>query len=112
MCRKDVIALSELIAYQVGNPACIDSFCPSLASGVSPRLPSRAAGIELARSHPRSIESRFVRSYRDSRVTVKPGLIALRLPVQLWDERLSSVAAHEILDEAGHGRSGRKYVID
>jgi putative Holliday junction resolvase len=34
------------------------------------------------------------------------------LPVQLWDERLSSVAAHEILDEAGHDRRGRKYVID
>lgn len=34
------------------------------------------------------------------------------LPVLLWDERLSSVAAHEILDEAGHGRRDRKYVID
>src|SRR5580698_8153618 len=34
------------------------------------------------------------------------------LPVQLWDERLSSVAAHEILDEAGHDRQHRKYVID
>jgi putative Holliday junction resolvase len=34
------------------------------------------------------------------------------LPVHLWDERLSSVAAHEILDEAGHDRKGRKYVID
>jgi putative Holliday junction resolvase len=35
------------------------------------------------------------------------------LPVQLWDERLSSVAAHEILDEAGHERGkDRKYVID
>ena len=34
------------------------------------------------------------------------------LPVQLWDERLSSVAAHEILNEAGHPRQERKYVID
>jgi putative Holliday junction resolvase len=34
------------------------------------------------------------------------------LPVQLWDERLSSVAAHEILDEAGHDRKDRKDVID
>src|SRR3984957_10253512 len=34
------------------------------------------------------------------------------LPVQLWDERLSSVAAHEILDEVGHDRHDRKYVID
>jgi putative holliday junction resolvase len=34
------------------------------------------------------------------------------LPVQLWDERLSSVAAHEILDEAGHDRRDRKAVID
>jgi putative holliday junction resolvase len=30
----------------------------------------------------------------------------------LWDERLSSVAAHEILDEAGHDKRDRKYVID
>jgi putative Holliday junction resolvase len=34
------------------------------------------------------------------------------LPVELWDERLSSVAAHEILNEAGHRRQDRKYVID
>jgi putative holliday junction resolvase len=34
------------------------------------------------------------------------------LPVELWDERLSSVAAHEILNEAGLERKERKYVID
>jgi putative holliday junction resolvase len=34
------------------------------------------------------------------------------LPVHLWDERLSSVAAHEILDEAGHDRQDRKHLID
>lgn len=34
------------------------------------------------------------------------------LPVSLWDERLSSVAAHEILNQAGHDRRDRKYVID
>ena len=34
------------------------------------------------------------------------------VPVQLWDERLSSLAAHEILDEAGHDKRGRKFVID
>lgn len=34
------------------------------------------------------------------------------LPVQMWDERLSSVAAHEILDEAGHNPRDRKYLID
>jgi putative Holliday junction resolvase len=34
------------------------------------------------------------------------------LPVSLWDERLSSVAAHEILDQAGDDRRDRKYVID
>jgi putative Holliday junction resolvase len=34
------------------------------------------------------------------------------LPVQLWDERLSTVAAHEILDEAGRDKRDRKYVID
>lgn len=34
------------------------------------------------------------------------------LPVELWDERLSSVAANEILNEAGYDRQDRKYVID
>ena len=34
------------------------------------------------------------------------------LPVELWDERLSSVAAHEILDEAGRDRRDRKRIID
>lgn len=34
------------------------------------------------------------------------------LPLHLWDERLSSVAAHEILDEAGHEQRDRKKVID
>src|SRR5271154_3022481 len=30
------------------------------------------------------------------------------VPGELWDERLSSVAAHEILDEAGHAKQERK----
>jgi putative holliday junction resolvase len=34
------------------------------------------------------------------------------LPVHLWDERLSTRAAHEILNEAGHDQKNRKYVID
>lgn len=34
------------------------------------------------------------------------------LPVELWDERLTSVAAHEILDEAGHDSRDRKQIID
>lgn len=34
------------------------------------------------------------------------------LAVELWDERLSSVAAHEILDESGVERHDRKYILD
>ena len=34
------------------------------------------------------------------------------VPVELWDERLSSVAANEILDHAGHNRRDRKTIID
>ncbi len=34
------------------------------------------------------------------------------VPVSLFDERLSSVAAHEILDEAGHDKRDRKFIID
>jgi len=34
------------------------------------------------------------------------------VPLVLWDERLSSVAAHEILNEAGHDRRDRKNIID
>jgi putative Holliday junction resolvase len=34
------------------------------------------------------------------------------LPVHLWDERLSTRTAHEILNEAGHDQKDRKYVID
>ena len=34
------------------------------------------------------------------------------VPVTLVDERLSSRAAHEILDEAGHDKRGRKAIID
>jgi len=34
------------------------------------------------------------------------------LPVELWDERLTSVAAHELLTEAGHDTRYRKRIID
>ena len=34
------------------------------------------------------------------------------LPVSLWDERLSTVEAHELLDIAGHAVRGRKALID
>ena len=35
----------------------------------------------------------------------------VNVPVEMWDERLSTVAAHEILDEQGYG-TDRKRVID
>ncbi len=34
------------------------------------------------------------------------------LSVELWDERLSSVAANELLHEAGHDTRDRKRIID
>lgn len=34
------------------------------------------------------------------------------LPVLLWDERLSTSEAHELLDQAGHDVMGRKAIID
>ena len=34
------------------------------------------------------------------------------LPVELWDERLSSVEAHALLDDAEYDRRDRKQVID
>ena len=37
--------------------------------------------------------------------------LGARTPVEMWDERLSTVAAHEILDEQGFGTERRK-VID
>jgi putative Holliday junction resolvase len=34
------------------------------------------------------------------------------VPIELFDERLSSLAAHEILDDAGHKARDRKFIID
>ena len=34
------------------------------------------------------------------------------LPIELWDERLSTTAAHELLDDAGHPVRGREEIID
>ena len=34
------------------------------------------------------------------------------LPVTLWDERLTTTEAHELLDAAGHDVVGRKAIID
>jgi len=34
------------------------------------------------------------------------------LPIHLWDERLTTQAAHQILYEAGHARQTHRYVVD
>jgi putative Holliday junction resolvase len=34
------------------------------------------------------------------------------LTLELWDERLSTAAAHEILNQAEYGIKDRKYIID
>ena len=34
------------------------------------------------------------------------------LPVTLWDERLSSTEAHDLLDQSGHAVRGREAIID
>jgi putative Holliday junction resolvase len=35
-----------------------------------------------------------------------------RLPIQLWDERLTTREAHQILYEAGHPRQDHRRVVD
>jgi putative Holliday junction resolvase len=35
-----------------------------------------------------------------------------RLPIHLWDERLTSREAHQILYEAGHARQQHRRVVD
>ena len=35
-----------------------------------------------------------------------------QVPIELWDERLTSVAAHEILNQHGIARQDRKSIID
>ena len=35
-----------------------------------------------------------------------------KLPLHLWDERLTTTEAHRHLDDAGHGKMGRKTIID
>jgi putative Holliday junction resolvase len=34
------------------------------------------------------------------------------LPIHLWDERLTTRAAHQILYEAGHARQTHRRVVD
>ncbi len=35
-----------------------------------------------------------------------------QIPIELWDERLTSVAAHEILNQHGIARQDRKSIVD
>jgi putative holliday junction resolvase len=35
-----------------------------------------------------------------------------RLPIHMWDERLTTAEAHQILYEAGHARQEHHHVVD
>lgn len=36
----------------------------------------------------------------------------IRVPLEYWDERLTTVQAHQVLRELGHSRESRKKVVD
>lgn len=63
-------------------------------------------GNPMLMSGEEAIQSGKVRQFTDRLAR------RLRIPVELWDERMSTVEAEEVLIETGNSREERKKVID
>ena len=106
------IAISDPTGSLAGYTTVIDAYRPEV---VAQRIAALAAehGVEaLARGHPINMDG--PRGPRSEKALAMKALLeeTTALPVALWDERRTTIDAHNILFQSGKNAKKRKKIVD
>ena len=106
------IAISDPTGFLAGFTTTIDAYRPEVVAERVAALAKEHGAEELVLGHPLNMEGS--RGPRAEKAEAMAELLkeATSLPVVLWDERRTTIDAHQILFNSGKNAKKRKKVVD
>ena len=106
------IAISDPTGSLAGFTTTIDAYRPEAVAGEIAALAASHGAEELVLGHPLNMDGS--RGPRAEKAEAMAELLkaATSLPVVLWDERRTTIDAHQILMNNGKNAKKRKKVVD
>ena len=106
------IAISDPTGFLAGFTTVINAYRPEAAADQIAALAAEHGVEELVLGHPINMDG--TRGPRSEKAHAMKALLEERvsLPVVLWDERRTTIDAHQILFNSGKNAKKRKKVVD
>ena len=106
------IAISDPTGFLAGFTTVIDAYRPDRVAEQVARLAQEHGAEKLVLGHPINMDG--TRGPRSEKAQAMKTLLeeATGLPVVLWDERRTTIDAHQILLNSGKNAKKRKKVVD
>ena len=106
------IAISDPTGFLAGFTTTIDAYRPEVVAERVAALAKEHGAEELVLGHPLNMDGS--RGPRAEKAEAMAELLkeATSLPVVLWDERRTTIDAHQILFNSGKNAKKRKKVVD
>ena len=106
------IAISDPTGFLAGFTTVITAYRPEVVAEQVAVLAKEHGGEELVLGHPKNMDG--TRGPRAEKAEAMAELLkeATGLPVVLWDERRTTIDAHQILMTGGKNAKKRKKVVD
>ncbi len=106
------IAISDPTGFLAGFTTTIDAYRPEIVVQRITELARQHGAEELVLGHPKNMDGTL--GPRAEKAEAMAALLkeATGLPVVLWDERRTTIDAHQILMAGGKNAKKRKKVVD
>ena len=106
------IAISDPTGFMAGFTTTIDAYRPEIVVQRITELARQHGAEELVLGHPKNMDGTL--GPRVEKAEAMAALLkeATGLPVVLWDERRTTIDAHQILMAGGKNAKKRKKVVD
>ena len=106
------IAISDPTGFLAGFTTTIDAYRPEIVMQRITELARQHGAEELVLGHPKNMDGTL--GPRAEKAEAMAALLkeATGLPVVLWDERRTTIDAHQILMAGGKNAKKRKTVVD
>ena len=106
------IAISDPTGFLAGFTATINAYRPEAVAEQIAQLAAQHGAEELVLGHPKNMDG--TRGPRAEKAEAMADLLreVTGLPVVLWDERRTTIDAHQILFNSGKNAKKRKKTVD
>ena len=106
------VAISDLTGFLAGYTTTIHSRKAELVADGIGKLMEEYGVTELVLGHPRNMDGTLGPRAEKAEAFAKVLEERFHLPVHLWDERRTTIDAHNILAGAGQNAKKRKQTVD